>query len=195
MNPRLPLDESATRRALRHFALEADFDFFAYLYLRGPESFAVSNYPTEWQLLYVEKDYIRVDPVVTMARHGPPIFLPGRRRQGQRMGHARTSGKSTRMRRNSASRRVSISAPVGLKNQMVFTPASGRQVPVDVHVHATIGQPMRVDRGRSAPAPGTPSRESGIWTAGRWPWLRRVAMYRSDEAAIGCGNDDCAAAS
>lgn len=75
MNPRLPLDESAARRALRHFALEADFDFFAYLYLRGPESFAVSNYPTEWQLLYVEKDYIRVDPVATMAKHTPPIFF------------------------------------------------------------------------------------------------------------------------
>lgn len=85
----LPLDENGARRALRHFALEANFDFFAYLYLRGPESFAVSNYPTEWQLLYVEKDYIRIDPVVTIAKHGPPIFTWSATASSQRVAAVR----------------------------------------------------------------------------------------------------------
>lgn len=141
MNPRLlklidtlslPLDESAARRALRHFALDADFDFFAYLFLGGPESFAVSNYPTEWQLLYVEKDYIRVDPVVTMAKHGPPIFTwsaaaaqvrGGRRDVRQFYGDAAQFGISSGL---------SVSVPVGFKNRMVFTLASKQLVPVDV---------------------------------------------------------------
>lgn len=141
MNPRLlrlidtlalPLDEDAARRALRHFAVEADFEFFAYLYLRGPESFAVSNYPTEWQLLYVERDYIRVDPVVTMAKHGPPIFTwsaatgavkGGRRDIRQFYADAAQFGISSGL---------SISVPVGFKNRMVFTLASRRLVPVNV---------------------------------------------------------------
>lgn len=141
MNPRLlklidtlslPLDESAARRALRHFALDADFDFFAYLYLRGPESFAVSNYPTEWQLLYVEKDYIRVDPVVTRAKHGPPIFS-----WSAAAGTVKGGRKDVRQFYADAAQfgvcsGLSIAVPVGFKSRMVFTLASKRLVPVDV---------------------------------------------------------------
>ena len=141
MNPRLlklidtlslPLDESAARRALRHFALDAGFDFFAYLYLRGPESFAVSNYPTEWQLLYVEKDYIRVDPVVTMAKHGPPIFT-----WSAASGAVKGGRKDVRQFYADAAQfgicsGLSISVPVGFKNRMVFTLASKQMVPADV---------------------------------------------------------------
>ncbi|MEP2924409.1 MAG: autoinducer binding domain-containing protein, partial [Bauldia litoralis] len=54
----LPLEERAARRALRDFAESAGFDYFAYLHLRGQESFAVSNYPREWQEHYVQKNYI-----------------------------------------------------------------------------------------------------------------------------------------
>lgn len=141
MNPRLlklidtlslPLDEGAARRALRHFALEAEFDFFAYLYLGGLESFAVSNYPTEWQLHYVEKDYIRVDPVVTMAKHGPPIFT-----WSAAAGPAKGGRKDVRQFYADAAQfgicsGLSIAVPVGFKNRMVFTLASHRVLPVDV---------------------------------------------------------------
>ena len=128
----LPLDESAARRALRHFALDGDFDYFAYLFLGGPESFAVSNYPTEWQLLYVEKDYIRVDPVVTMAKHGPPIFT-----WSAATGSVKGVRKDVRQFYAEAeqfgiSSGLSISVPVGFKNRMVFTLASKRRVPADV---------------------------------------------------------------
>ena len=123
----LPLDERAARRALRDFTDDAGFDFFAYLYLRGPESFAVSNYAREWQQLYVEQDFIRIDPVVTGAKHGPPIFSWSAEQ-------ARRSGRRDVMRFFSEAEGfgirsgVSISIPVGFKERMVFTLASGRPV-------------------------------------------------------------------
>ena len=67
-------EERAARRALRDFCEDAGFDYFAYVHLRGQESFAVSNYPREWQELYVKRNYLRIDPVVTRAKHAPPIF-------------------------------------------------------------------------------------------------------------------------
>jgi DNA-binding CsgD family transcriptional regulator len=140
----LPLDESAARRALRHFALDADFDFFAYLYLAGPESFAVSNYPTEWQLLYVENDYIRVDPVVTMAKHGPPIFT-----WSAATGSVKGARKDVRQFYADAahfgiSSGLSISVPVGFKNRMVFTLASKQPVPADVETIDPVTAAMAV---------------------------------------------------
>lgn len=141
MNPRLPklidtlslpLDENGARRALRHFALEANFDFFAYLYLRGPESFAVSNYPTEWQLLYVEKDYIRIDPVVTIAKHGPPIFTWSATASSAKGGRREVRQFFAAAAQFGICSGLSISVPVGFKNRMVFTLACGRQAPVDV---------------------------------------------------------------
>ncbi|MFC3721902.1 autoinducer binding domain-containing protein [Neoaquamicrobium sediminum] len=121
----LPLDERAVRRALRDFAEDTGFDFFAYLYLRGPESFAVSSYPKEWQELYIEREYIRVDPVVTRAKHGPPIFAWS-------AVEARRSGRRDVLKFYADAERfgirsgISISIPVGFTERMVFTLATGR---------------------------------------------------------------------
>jgi LuxR family transcriptional regulator, activator of conjugal transfer of Ti plasmids len=121
----LPLDERAARRALRDFAEDTGFDFFAYLYLRGPESFAVSSYPKEWQELYIEREYIRVDPVVTRAKHGPPIFAWS-------AVEARRSGRRDVIKFYADAERfgirsgISISIPVGFTERMVFTLATGR---------------------------------------------------------------------
>lgn len=120
----LPLGEQAARRALRDFAKDAGFEFFAYLNLRGQESSAVSNYPREWQEHYVRMDYLRVDPVVTRAKHGPPIFQwsagdakrLGRRDVKQFFRDADLFGIRSGL---------SISVPVGFKDRMVFTLASG----------------------------------------------------------------------
>jgi LuxR family transcriptional activator of conjugal transfer of Ti plasmids len=127
----LPLEERAARRTLRDFAEDAGFEFFAYLNLRGSESFAVSNYPREWQDRYVQMNYLRIDPVVTRAKHGPPIF--------------RWSAEETRrsIRRDlkqffrdadqfGIRSGLSISVPVGFKDRMVFTLASGDRV-VSIH--------------------------------------------------------------
>lgn len=124
----LPLEERAARRTLRDFAEDAGFEFFAYLNLRGSESFAVSNYPREWQDRYVQMNYLRIDPeTVTRAKHGPPIF--------------RWSAEETRrsIRRDlkqffrdadqfGIRSGLSISVPVGFKERMVFTLASGDRV-------------------------------------------------------------------
>lgn len=123
----LPLDERAARRSLRDFADDTGFDFFAYLYLRGPESFAVSNYPRAWQELYVQREFIRVDPVVTKAKHGPPLFswsADEARRNGRR-DVIKFFDEAERFGIRSG---ISISIPVGFRDRMVFTLASGRPV-------------------------------------------------------------------
>ena len=123
----LPLEERAARRALRDFAEDTGFDFYAYLYLRGPESFAVSNYSREWQQLYVEREFIRVDPVVTKAKHGPPLFAWSAD-EARRIGRHGVSQFFTEADRFGIRSGISISIPVGFKERMVFTLASGRPV-------------------------------------------------------------------
>lgn len=129
----LPLDERGARRALRDFAEEAGFSYFAYLYLRGPETFVVSNYPREWQALYVEKNYLRIDPVVTNAKHGPPLFTwsgEDTRRIGRR-DIVQFFSDAARFGIRSG---LSVSVPVGFRDRMVFTLAGEQQ-----KVHVEVG--------------------------------------------------------
>ena len=121
----LPLGEQAARRALRDFAQEAGFSYFAYLHLRGPETFAISNYPRDWQELYVEQNYLRVDPVVTKAKHGPPVFTWSAE-EDRRLGRKDVSQFYSNAARFGISSGLSISVPVGFRNRMVFSLA-GRQ--------------------------------------------------------------------
>lgn len=122
----LPLEESATRRALRDFAEDAGFEFFAYFNLCGRESFAVSNYPRKWQDRYMQMNYFLVDPVVTKAKHGPPVFRWSAE-------EARYSGRREIRQFFQESDQVgirsglAISIPVGFKNRMMFTLASGER--------------------------------------------------------------------
>lgn len=123
----LPLEERAARRALRDFAEDAGFEFFAYVNLRGSESFAVSNYPREWQDRYVKMNYLMIDPVVTKAKHGPPIF------RWSAEGEGRSSRREIRQFFHESNQfgirsGLSISVPVGFKDRMVFTLASGDRI-------------------------------------------------------------------
>ena len=120
----LPLEERAARRTLRDFAEDAGFEFFAYLNLRGSESFAVSNYPREWQDRYVQMNYLRIDPVVTRAKHGPPIFRwsAEETRRSNRRDLKQFFRDADQFGIRSG---LSISVPVGFKDRMVFTLASG----------------------------------------------------------------------
>lgn len=116
----LPLDERGARRALRDFAEEAGFTYFAYLYLKGPETFVVSNYPREWQALYLQKNYLRIDPVVTNAKHGPPLFSwsgEDTRRSGRR-DISQFFSDAARFGIRSG---LSVSVPVEFRDRMVFT--------------------------------------------------------------------------
>ncbi|MGX9181978.1 autoinducer binding domain-containing protein [Mesorhizobium sp. BHbdii] len=124
----LPLEERAARRALRDFAIGAGFDFFAYLHLRGKETFAVSNYPRRWQDIYVAGGFLRADPVITQAKHGPPVFVWSAT-------DARRMGRSDVIRFFEAAEEfgirsgLSISVPVGFTDRMVFTLATGDEEP------------------------------------------------------------------
>ena len=116
----LPLDATGARRALRDFAEEAGFSFFAYLYLKGPETFVVSNYPREWQALYVDKNYLRVDPVITNAKHGPSLFT-WTGEEARRLGRRAVSQFFLDAARFGICSGLSVSVPVGFRDRMVFT--------------------------------------------------------------------------
>lgn len=121
----LPLEERAARRALRDFSEDAGFDYFAYLHLRGQESFAVSNYPQPWCDRYVEKNYVLVDPVVTKAKHGPPIFTWSAE-EARRIGRKDVTHFFKDAGRFGIRSGLSISAPLGFKDRMVFTLSSSK---------------------------------------------------------------------
>ncbi|WP_454011590.1 autoinducer binding domain-containing protein [Aquamicrobium terrae] len=121
----LPLEERAARRALWNFAEDAGFNYYAYLNLRGQESFAVSNYPKEWQDRYIQMNYLRIDPVVTKAKHGPPIFSWSVE-EAKRMGRRDVTQFYKDAERFGIRSGLSVSVPVGFKDRMVFTLASDK---------------------------------------------------------------------
>lgn len=130
----LPLDERGARRALRDFAEEAGFTYFAYLYLKGPETFVVSNYSREWQALYVEKNYVRIDPVVTNAKHGPTLFTWSGE-DARRLGRRGVTQFFSDAARFGICSGLSVSVPVGFRDRMVFTLAGAS---LRVHVEGGI---------------------------------------------------------
>lgn len=126
----LPLDDTAARRTLRDFASGAGFDYYAYVHLCGKESFAVSNYPQKWQERYVRDGYLYVDPVVTRAKHGPPVFTWSAS-EARRMGRRDVSQMFAAAAEFGIRSGLSISVPVGFKNRMIFTLVTDRAEPLD----------------------------------------------------------------
>lgn len=60
--------EALLKQALPELAQELGFDCYAYLNVHPVRTFAVSNYPAEWQIRYLGRGYTCIDPVVSMAR-------------------------------------------------------------------------------------------------------------------------------
>ena len=60
--------DATLKLALSDLAEELGFDCYAYLNVQPKRTFAVSNYPLEWQTRYLARDYTRIDPVVSQAR-------------------------------------------------------------------------------------------------------------------------------
>jgi LuxR family transcriptional activator of conjugal transfer of Ti plasmids len=56
------------REALAKSAQDLGFDCYAYLNLQPMNILAVSNYPSEWQARYLVQQYMKIDPVISMAR-------------------------------------------------------------------------------------------------------------------------------
>lgn len=60
--------------ALQSLARDLGFEGFAYLHLHPSQTRAVSNYPQDWQNLYFERDYVKVDPVIKTASKTMRVF-------------------------------------------------------------------------------------------------------------------------
>jgi LuxR family transcriptional activator of conjugal transfer of Ti plasmids len=124
-------NEAMLRNILAGMASEIGFDFYAYTHMRPADPFAVSNYPVEWQQIYVEHRYDRIDPVVAQARHRPQIFAWGTDRAFFR--HTADAKHFVR-RASEFDIRSGISIPVRTPfgNLAILTIASGdRSVAVD----------------------------------------------------------------
>jgi LuxR family transcriptional activator of conjugal transfer of Ti plasmids len=67
-------DETSLKAALSNLAKELGFERYAYFNLQAAESFAVSDYPREWQERYFARSYSRIDPVVTTAKRCKVTF-------------------------------------------------------------------------------------------------------------------------
>lgn len=70
----LAQDERAIKQALRNFTTAVGFDRFAYLNVRAGDVRALSNYPAEWQDIYLSKNYAAIDPIVTIAKRAMHPF-------------------------------------------------------------------------------------------------------------------------
>lgn len=60
--------------ALTDLARELGFEYYAYLNLQPVGTFAVSNYPREWQDRYFSKSFNEIDPVVQIAKSTMKAF-------------------------------------------------------------------------------------------------------------------------
>lgn len=62
------------RSAIKAFAGQLGFEWFAYLSVCGSEIDAFSTYPSAWQTNYIRKNYAGIDPVVRTARRSLHSF-------------------------------------------------------------------------------------------------------------------------
>ena len=76
--------DALLKQALPELVQELGFNRYAYLNIQPARTFAVSNYPDEWQSRYLSRNYTNIDPVVSTARRLMTAFTwaPGNARQG-----------------------------------------------------------------------------------------------------------------
>ena len=60
--------EQMLTEGLTELVQEFGFDCYEYVNLHPVRTHAVSNYPPEWQARYLAQNYIKVDPIVSMAQ-------------------------------------------------------------------------------------------------------------------------------
>jgi LuxR family transcriptional activator of conjugal transfer of Ti plasmids len=122
----LAQDERAIKQALRNFAAAAGFERFAYLNVRAGDVRALSNYPAEWQEIYLQGNYAAIDPVVTIAKRSMHPF------QWSQDENAGTSADAVRFFNQAADFgiRSGLSIPVrgGFGRTALLTLASDRPV-------------------------------------------------------------------
>lgn len=67
-------DERMVRAALKSFATACGYERFAYLQTAGGEIKTFNSYAEEWQGIYFENHYSRIDPVITTAKRRMEMF-------------------------------------------------------------------------------------------------------------------------
>ncbi|MFT4118319.1 autoinducer binding domain-containing protein [Bradyrhizobium sp.] len=78
-------DERSIRNAIRNFTVASGFDRYAYIHVHADDGVAFTDYPAEWQKIYLDRHYTVIDPVVTTAKRNMRMFawsaedLAGRR--------------------------------------------------------------------------------------------------------------------
>lgn len=66
--------KASLKQALSGLVRDLGFDCYAYLNVQPIGTYAVSNYPAEWQARYLAHNYTKIDPVVATARSGMKAF-------------------------------------------------------------------------------------------------------------------------
>ena len=93
----LVTQEKHFKLSLQTLARSLGYEFYAYINNSFKSSFALSNYPKEWQDRYFQKSYQSVDPVIEIARRTMAPFtwsLEDRHfRRQQRRGFAREANE------------------------------------------------------------------------------------------------------
>lgn len=67
-------DQRSIRSALKSFANACGFERFAYFEINSKETSTITSCPPEWQHAYLQSQYVRIDPVVTMAKRLMQMF-------------------------------------------------------------------------------------------------------------------------
>lgn len=67
-------DQRSIRSALKSFSLACGFERFAYFEITSKETSTINSYPLEWQHAYLQSQFVRIDPVVTMAKRLMQMF-------------------------------------------------------------------------------------------------------------------------
>lgn len=67
-------DERSIRNAIRRFTVASGFERYAYIHVHAHDLFACSDYPADWQKMYISGRYATIDPVITKAKRKPEIF-------------------------------------------------------------------------------------------------------------------------
>lgn len=70
----LARNERTIRQTLKSFTAALGFSRFAYLHVRGADVLTLSNYQQEWQDIYLDRQYVAIDPVVATARRCMDVF-------------------------------------------------------------------------------------------------------------------------
>jgi len=119
--------EKHFKRSLRTLTQSLGFESYAYINISSKSSFALSNYPKQWQERYLRRSYQRVDPVIETARRKMAPFAWSL--QDQRFHHEQRRGFTEEAIEFGICSGTTIAIPAGFGHMSFLTFASSRMDP------------------------------------------------------------------